>query len=87
MAAGFTPVCLAIRRELRDGQARELFYVLLMRPNSGIVNLLDLPFPGHRAPPENALKSGVSILLLSFFRPNFAQVDHASRPSVNIGLI
>jgi hypothetical protein len=56
MAAGFMPICLAVRRELRDGQARELFYVLLMRPNSGIVNLLDLPSPGHRAPPENALK-------------------------------
>ena len=31
-AAGFTPVCLAVRRELRDGQARELFYVLFDAP-------------------------------------------------------
>jgi len=39
------------------------------------------------APPENARKSGVSILLFSFFRPNFAHVDNASRSSANIGLI
>jgi hypothetical protein len=30
-----------------------------------------LPFPGHPAPPENARKSGVSILLFSLFQAEF----------------
>ena len=34
-AAGFTPVCLAVRREQRDGAARELFYVLFDAPAFG----------------------------------------------------
>ena len=40
-------------------------------PSRGIVNLLDFPFPGHRAPRENARKSGVSILLCSLFLVGF----------------
>jgi hypothetical protein len=43
----------------------------------GIVNVTDSPFPGHRAPRENARKSGVSILLYSLFLVGFAQVDNA----------
>jgi hypothetical protein len=31
-AAAFTPVCLAVRREQRDGQPRELFYILFDAP-------------------------------------------------------
>ena len=38
----------------------------------GTVNLLDLPLPGHRAQPENARKSGVSILLFSLFLAQFS---------------
>lgn len=30
--ARFTPVCVAVRRELRDGQPRELFYILFDAP-------------------------------------------------------
>ena len=31
-AAGFTPICLGVRREQRDGQPRELFYILFDAP-------------------------------------------------------
>lgn len=34
-APAFTPVCLAVRRELRDGEARQLFYVLFEAPVFG----------------------------------------------------
>jgi hypothetical protein len=48
---------------------------------SGIVNLLDFPFPGHRAPRENARKSGISILLCSLFLVGFRSVDNAAAPA------
>ena len=52
-----------------DGHFRGLDRIL--GHYEGIVNLLDLPFPGHLAPPESARKSGVSILLFSFFQAEF----------------